>query len=415
MHKVLQRLQLPRAARVVTVAGTNGKGSTVAILEALYSAMGRRVACYTSPHVIRFNERMRVAGQDLADAEIVSALQIVEAARGDTPLTFFEFGTLAAFVAFAAANADVHILEIGLGGRLDAVNALDPDGAIICNVSLDHCAWLGNDVETIAREKAGVMREAIPVVFGAAKVPASVLEIAATTGAELLVADRDFHADSHGPASDSQWSFTYRDQAPLVLKKPSLTGAFQLHNAAGALALFFALEGSRSLAPKAISAALSSLRVSGRMQSLYTDRHWLLDVAHNPASAEVLGLELASRNLGGKLVAVVGVLADKDLAGMLKPLLPLVDAWVAVTPHGPRALQARELAGSIAALGDTPCWIAESIDAGLTIASRIAGSDDLILVTGSFYTVGPALEKLGSEAGHGVGYTRGAANQQEKG
>ncbi|MGB5353363.1 MAG: Mur ligase family protein, partial [Woeseia sp.] len=185
MHKVLQRLQLPRAARVVTVAGTNGKGSTVAILEALYSAMGRRVACYTSPHVIRFNERMRVAGQDLADAEIVSALQIVEAARGDTPLTFFEFGTLAAFVAFAAANADVHILEIGLGGRLDAVNALDPDGAIICNVSLDHCAWLGNDVETIAREKAGVMREAIPVVFGAAKVPASVLEIAATTGAEL--------------------------------------------------------------------------------------------------------------------------------------------------------------------------------------------------------------------------------------
>lgn len=396
---VLERLNLPRPGRVISVAGTNGKGSTVAMLEAFYRAAGCTVACYTSPHVLRFNERMRVAGEPLDDATIVRALQTVEAARDDVPLTFFEFGTLAALVAFTAARADVWVLEIGLGGRLDAVNALSPDGSVITNVSLDHCAWLGPDLESIGREKAGVMRAGTPVVFAGASVPASVLDAATSVGASLLLAGRDFHAQDFGAAADELWSLTYADDAPLVLPKPSLAGAFQVANAAGALALFFALEGASRLEHRAVADALRTLRVAGRMQQLRTTRNWLLDVAHNPAAAEVLAAELERRQLTGRTIAVIGVLADKDFEAMVRPLLPRVDYWVAVTPQGPRALAALQLATRIAHLGHCPCRVAADMSDALGIAASLAGNDDLIVVTGSFYTVGPALEALEKSAG----------------
>ncbi len=197
---VLERLDLPRPRRVLHVAGTNGKGSTVAMLEGLYAAGGSCVASYTSPHVLRYNERMRVAGRELDDAEIVAAFATVEAARQGTPLTYFEFGTLAALVAFAARGADAWILEIGLGGRLDAVNAVDPDGVVITNVALDHCDWLGPDVESIGREKAGVMRPGIPAVFAGGTLPDSVAARARELGTRLLVAGRDYRyaADAGG-------------------------------------------------------------------------------------------------------------------------------------------------------------------------------------------------------------------------
>lgn len=395
---VLERLDLPRPARLVSVAGTNGKGSTVALLESLYRASGRKVACYTSPHVLRFNERMRVDGQPLGDDQIVNALQVVEAARGETPLTYFEFGTLAALLAFAAAGAEVQILEIGLGGRLDAVNAIEPDGSVITNISLDHCEWLGNDVESIAREKAGVMRAGKPVVFGSMQAPASILEIADAKAARLLLAGRDFYADTEGEAPTDRWTFTFARTAPLVLRKPSLVGDFQLHNAAAALALFFALEGPGCLSPAAISTALGEVRVAGRMHSIETSRHWLLDVAHNPAASEVLAQELAARPRPGKLLMIIGVLADKDLAAILRPLLPLVDKWIAVTPRGPRALSAATLASRLAELGQCPCRVAADFGIALQLATELSNADDLIVITGSFYTVGPALEILGPDA-----------------
>lgn len=398
VQRVLERLDLPRPDRLVSVAGTNGKGSTVALLESLYRASGCTVACYTSPHVLRFNERMRVDGQPLGDDPIVNALQVVEDARGDTPLTYFEFGTLAAAVAFATAGADVQIFEIGLGGRLDAVNAIEPDGSVITNISLDHCEWLGNDVESIGREKAGVMRPGKPVVFGSMQVPASIIEVAEAKAARLLLAGRDYYAEAEDDAQTDCWTFTFARKAPLVLRKPSLVGGFQLHNAAAALALFFELEGPGRLRPAAISAALSNTRVTGRMHSIETSRRWLLDVAHNPAASEVLAKELAGRPRSGKLLMIIGVLADKDLAAILRPLLPLVDKWIAVTPRGPRALPAATLGSQLAELGQCPCRVAPDIGTALQIATDLSDVDDLIVITGSFYTVGPALEILGADA-----------------
>ena len=404
---MLERLELPRPPRVVSVAGTNGKGSTVAYLEAFYSALGHKVACYTSPHVQRFNERMRVSGRNLEDSDIVAAFRRVESVRRDMPLTYFEFGTLAALVAFADAGADVYVLEIGLGGRLDAVNAMDPDGAVITNVSLDHCDWLGHDVETIAREKAGVMRTGIPVIYGSPAVPDSVLAAARETGANLLCAGRDFHQADDG----ERWTFTWQDQAPWQLHKPALQGAFQLDNAAAALALFVSLEGVQALSRSQISAALTSVRLDGRMQPAHSNRQWLPDVAHNAAAAQALGAELRRVKDGRHLHAVIGLLADKDLGGLLEPLRPLVDTWIAVPADAARAMSALNLATRIACLTDRPCRIAQSIEAGLTLAEALSSDTDLILVTGSFYTVGPALTYLESAAGRRVGYTRGAISR----
>ncbi|MDZ7644083.1 MAG: bifunctional tetrahydrofolate synthase/dihydrofolate synthase [Woeseiaceae bacterium] len=396
VQAVLARLALPRPARVVHVAGTNGKGSTAAMLEALYRETGATVGCYTSPHVLRFNERMRVQGRPLPDADIVAAFERVDAARGDVPLTYFEFGTLAALVAFAAAGAGVLVLEIGLGGRLDAVNAIDPDGAIITNISLDHCDWLGSDIESIAREKAGVMRGGIPVVFGAPSVPAAIAATAAERGARLMLAGRDFRAVQAGEG----WRF---ESAAVVLdglRPPSLGGAFQRQNAAAALALFIALEGPDRLTGAAVDAAFGSLALPGRLQRLATSHDWLLDVAHNPGAAAVLADWLREHPPRGRVTAVFGALADKDLNGMLQPLAGVVQRWIAVPADSPRAAGAVTLGARIAGVTGRPCRIADGIADGLAMAAAHAGGDDLLLVTGSFYTVGPALAVL---LGPGVG------------
>ncbi|MDH3440816.1 MAG: Mur ligase family protein, partial [Gammaproteobacteria bacterium] len=192
VQAVLQNLDIARPETVITVAGTNGKGSSIAMLEAILRQQGIRTGSFTSPHVHRYNERTRIDGQPASDEAIISALATVESARGDTPLTFFEFGTLATLVAFAAAGVDAWLLEVGMGGRLDAVNAIEPDGCLITNVALDHCAWLGDDVESIAAEKAGIMRAGKPVVFGSTSLPDAIVRIAAETGADLVLAGRDF-------------------------------------------------------------------------------------------------------------------------------------------------------------------------------------------------------------------------------
>ncbi len=387
VHAVLEQLSLSRPECVITIAGTNGKGSSIAIAEALFLQQGIRTGSYTSPHVYRYNERTRIGGQPVSDATIISALQAVEAARGDIPLTFFEFGTLATLVVFANASADVWLLEVGMGGRLDAVNAIEPDGCLITNVSLDHCAWLGNDIESIAAEKAGIMRAGKPVVFGAALVPEAISHRASETCAELIVADRDF---SYEINPDKSWSWQGRRLGLDDIAPPAMQGGVQYQNAAGVLALFEALSLEKMLHPRDVDSAMKSAHVAGRFEQV-ADR-WIVDVAHNPAAAEALAGELDALEMKRPLIAVVGMLADKDVPGYIEAFGPLVDQFIAVSIEAARGTDAQKTAQAIANTTNKPCQVIDIVDDALAAAAAIAGDDGRILVTGSFYVAGPALK-----------------------
>jgi dihydrofolate synthase/folylpolyglutamate synthase len=387
--EVLGRLELRKPARVFHVAGTNGKGSCAAMLEGMLLNGGRRVGCYTSPHLLRYNERIRVNGVPVDDGDIIAALEAVESVRHGLPLTYFEFGTLAALSVFERSGADTLVLEIGMGGRLDAVNAVEPDAGIITNVARDHCEWLGSDVETISVEKAGIMRTGKPVIFGSDIVPAAITATAAEVGADLRILGRDFSFAQD--ANAGLWTWRGRNVVLDGLTMPSLTGRFQLQNASAVLALLEVSAQRDLLSPQAVSRALQGLFLAGRFQWLGDGRRWLLDVAHNPHAAAGLADSLAALERR-PVTAIIGVLADKDLAGIVTPLVPHVDRWIAVTARNSRALDARVLAQSIAHLSAKPCLIMDELAEAMDHADRTADGDALILVTGSFYTVGPALE-----------------------
>lgn len=382
---VLDRIGLARPALVITITGTNGKGSSLAILEAILRKEGVRTGAYSSPHVHRYNERTLIDGVPADDATVIKALQTVEAARGDTPLTFFEFGTLASLVVFAKASVDAWLLEVGMGGRLDAVNAIDSDACLITNVSLDHCSWLGNDIESIATEKAGIMRANKPVVFGSMNVPDAIPRIAAETGAELILAGRDF---AFNVDVDGYWCWQGRQHRINNLTKP-LSGNFQYQNAAAVLALLEALGLSHALRPESISTALSDVRIEGRCQRL--GQQWIVDVAHNPAAASVLADELGALRNGGEINIVVGMLDDKDPEGFIAPLKAVANRILAVSIGGERGSRANELARRIANASDVPCQIVPDLGDALLTIDRKMGEHDMTLVTGSFYIVGPAI------------------------
>jgi len=388
---VLDRLSLERPELVLHVAGTNGKGSCAAMLESLLLEGGRRTGCYTSPHVLRYTERIRVDRRALDDEAIVDAFRAVEAHRDGVLLTYFEYGTLAALVAFQAAGASHLVLEIGLGGRLDAVNAVEPDGAVITNVTLEHRDWLGDTVEAIAREKAGVMRAGKPVVFGSPAVPQTIVSEARRVGADLHLPGRDYSHEATGAAG---WRWRGRHVVLDDLRIPSLHGAFQLQNASAVLALVEALALDSLLSKNHVDSAFSRLEIPGRFQRISARHEWLLDVAHNPDAARVLGESLALMPKPGGVTAVVGILADKDVAGIVGPLEPQVDRWVAVTAEHVRARPARQLAQAIAQLTGKPCLVEDDVAAAMCRLDELAGREELLLVTGSFYTVGPALKWL---------------------
>ncbi len=393
---VLGRLALPRWQRVIHVAGTNGKGSSVAMLEALMRAEGMLTGCYTSPHVLRYNERIRIDGQAASDAQIIAAFVTVEAAREDVPLTYFEFGTLAALVAFAAAGAETLVLEVGMGGRLDAVNAIEPDASLITNISLDHCAWLGNDRESIALEKAGIMRPGKPVVFGSPDVPATITAHADEIGADLWLAGTDFVYKLNATPNNS-WSWSGRNVRVETLQRPALAGDFQLQNAAAVLALVEAMGLEDLLQTARINKAFGELKLPGRFQFVDQHRKWLLDVAHNADSARVLAESMANLSVKGSITAIVGMQADKDVQGIIAPLSGLVDRWIAITVEGLRGNPAATLARDIANQCNKSCLIASDLQQAMQCADSRAAEGDLILVTGSFFTVGPALEWLQKE------------------
>ena len=387
--EVLARMSLEPPARTIVVGGTNGKGSSVEMLRALLSGEDA-VGTYTSPHVMRYNERIAVNGVPASDQEIVTAFEQVESARGDVPLTYFEFGTLAALAVFEARAVGTAILEVGLGGRLDAVNVVEPAASLITNVSLDHCEWLGDDVEKIGFEKAGIMRAGRPTVFAAPDMPVSIAAHATSIGAKLLCAGRDYAWATEG---DGRWSWRGQRTELPGLAVPTLRGPMQLQNAAGVLALVEALGLTQRLDSLHVNRAFGSLRLPGRMQRIELEQCWLLDVAHNPAAAGALAASLQSLDATAA-VAIVGILDDKDVEGIVGALATRVDNWIALTASSPRAIDAAELARRIANATGKACLVADSPDAAIERARAMAGSGDSVLVTGSFFTVGPVLERL---------------------
>lgn len=394
---ILDRLNLGRSSLVINVAGTNGKGSSAALLEAMLGKGGMKTGCYSSPHVRHYNERTRIDGKPATDELILNSLRRVEEVRGDIPLTFFEFGTLATLVAFDTAGTDAWILEVGLGGRLDAVNAVEPDASVITNVSLDHCAWLGNDIESIAAEKAGVMRPGKPVIYGSPELPATIQSIADEIGAELRVAGRDYsYEDCSG--GREQWSWLGQRIELTGLRHPAMRGEAQRQNASAVLAVLEALQLDQLLTPEIVNETLAEVTLEGRFQIIEQQCRWILDVAHNPGAAVVLADLLGQQKIDGKITAIVGMLADKDIAGVIGPLCGLVDTWIAVSVDGSRAEPAINLAATIATVCGKPCLIAESITHALSVAGERSAHADAVLVAGSFHLVGPALDWLHRKA-----------------
>jgi dihydrofolate synthase/folylpolyglutamate synthase len=390
VERVLARLspQLPQI--VIHVAGTNGKGSCVEMLAALFANSDEKVGLYTSPHIIRYNERIRVAGEEATDAQIIAAFERIEAVREGEALTYFEYGTLAALIVFAEAGVNIGVFEVGMGGRLDAVNAIEPDAGLITNIALDHCDWLGADIEAIALEKAGIMRTDKPVVFGSRDMPQAIADRANATGADLRVAGHDYDWSSH----DSRWSWRGKTIELPNMELPGLAGQHQLDNAAAVLALLEAAGFDRLLQQDRVNESLGSLHLDGRMQRVAADRQWLLDVAHNPAAATALAQALQADAHCGQTVAIVGMLQDKDVEGVIGPLAGVVDHWIAVSADSPRGVAAAELARRAANVANAPCLVADSLDDALGRARELASPDDQILVTGSFYLVGPVLNQL---------------------
>ena len=388
--KVAQRLGLSRpATRVVSVAGTNGKGSVVALLSDLLRSHGFRVGTYTSPHLKCFNERICVAGEPCTDVEIVAAFEQIEHARQATPLTYFEYTTLAALQIFAQSQLDFAILEVGLGGRLDAVNLVAADAMVITSIALDHTDWLGDDLEQIGREKAGILRRGKPVVLCQPEVPQSILEIANALSAPVLRYGDQFGCELQATDSWTCWITANDGELWSIedIKQPSL----QVNYAASALEIMalFDIQLSR----ETVKAAIELCRLPGRFEWRHCARSGasvLLDVAHNPAAASLLRERLTMRhNTGqGKVRIVLAMMADKDIDGFLQALDSIVDIWYIAQVDQERCLAAKELTEKLNLLetGSEALTFANVSDA-FESACNAASKDDLILVTGSFYTV----------------------------
>ena len=391
VRQVADRMQLALKVPVITVAGTNGKGSTCARLEAIYLQAGYKTGVYTSPHLVHFEERCRLLGESPPAALFASAFEQVEHARGDTSLTYFEFSTLAILKMMRDAELDVVILEVGLGGRLDAVNLVDTDCAIITSIDLDHTALLGHDRETIGLEKAGIMRAGKSVVLSDPVPPASIIQHAKSLGADLWLLGQDFNFSG----DQLQWSWAGRGRRYSGLAYPALRGANQLLNASGVLAAVEIMRPQLPVTAQAIRNGLAMVELTGRFQIVPGEPVLVLDVAHNPHSVAALAANLDAMGFYPCTHAVLGAMADKDLASMLQKILPMVDAWYFTDLPLPRASTAAKLEESWREMNtrhDVKATQHASPQKALEAAITAASPTDRILVFGSFHTVGGVLQ-----------------------
>lgn len=394
---VLARLELNQPNfTLITVAGTNGKGSSVAMLEAILLAAGYRVGSYTSPHLLTYNERIKLDGKPVDDATLCASFERIDQARGsvlqdtaaqEVSLSYFEFGTLAAIDILHRAEVDIAILEVGLGGRLDAVNVLDADVALITAIDVDHCDWLGNDRETIAREKAGILRAGRPAVCADPEPPASLLEYAAQLETPLSLIQRDFSITQQG----EQWSWQGAEQSWQQLPLPALPGAFQLHNAAGVLAVLEALVEDYPVDQMFIDRGLVTVKLPGRFQVLTGKPVQIFDVAHNAQSAQALAENLRSLSHMGCIRVVLAMLADKDIDAVVGHLKSQVDHWYLAALDVPRAAPLSQLRAALSDVPDESVEVFDDAPAAHRAALAASAKEDVIVVCGSFHTVAAAL------------------------
>ncbi len=386
------------ACPVITVGGTNGKGSTVALTARILGAAGYRVGTFTSPHLLRYNERIGIDGREISDASLVAAFERIDVARGTQTLTFFEFNVIAALLIFATAGVDAIVLEVGLGGRLDGVNVVDADVAIVTSIALDHCDWLGPDVESIGREKAGIFRSGRPAIFGSRAMPASIAQVAEQLGARLYRLGEDFDWRGNG----DRWSWRGRNSSYEDLPAPALTGELQFDNASAALCALECLSARLPLTRDAIERGLTTVRLPGRFQVVPRNDsvpgEWILDVAHNPAAAQALAAQLAARPTNARTIAVCGILGDKDIEGVATALRTSFDEWIVVGLASARAVAVDVLLERLTKMGAKVVATAADVCAGCRVADTMARGGDRIVVFGSFLTVGPALELLQSRS-----------------
>jgi dihydrofolate synthase/folylpolyglutamate synthase len=392
VRTVAERLDLRFDCPVFVVGGTNGKGSTCAMLDSMLRAAGYRVGLYTSPHLLRFNERAKIDGVEAGDAALIEQFEAVEAARGDTSLTYFEFTTLAALRLFARARLDALVLEVGLGGRLDAVNIVDADCAIVTSIALDHVDYLGPTREHIGFEKAHIYRRGRPAICCDPEPPASLIDVATKLGADLWLFGRDFNY-----AGDrQQWAYGGRAQRRSGLPYPALRGANQLLNASGALAALEALAQRLPISQQAVRQGLLTVEMTGRFQVLPGRPAVILDVAHNPHAAAVTASNLDAMGFYPQTHAVFGVLRDKDIDGVIEKVFDRIDRWHLAPTPGERGCDAQALADRVRAAArargvEAAYETYASIDEAYRGALGAASVDDRILVFGSFFTVAGAL------------------------
>jgi dihydrofolate synthase / folylpolyglutamate synthase len=385
---VRDRLGLAPKFPVIAVGGTNGKGSTCAMLESCLRRAGYKTGCYMSPHLLRYNERVRIAGVEADNGALVEAFGCVERARGDSSLTYFEFATLAAVLLFVDARIDVAVLEVGLGGRLDAVNAFEPDCAVVVSVALDHLDYLGTTRESIGLEKAGIFRTGKPAIVAEADPPLSLVQHARDVAAELQLIDRDF---GFVPGQD-QWRFWdwrgKRDALPF----PALRGTYQIANASAALAALDALRDRLPVDNGAIRRGLVEVELPGRFQVLPGRPELILDVAHNPHAAMRLAEDLARLGPRGRVLAVFAMLKDKDIEGVVAAVAAQVRKWFIAPLPGPRGADLERVGAALRSANITaPVSGGSDVASALSRAREEAGADDKILVFGSFHTVAAAL------------------------
>lgn len=377
---------LRRQINTLTIAGTNGKGSSATLMAGIYSAAGYRVGLYTSPHLMHYNERVTINGVAVSDADLCRAFAAIEQARHETLLTYFEFGTLAALWLFRQSQVDVQVLEVGLGGRLDAVNIVDADCALITNIGLDHTDWLGPDRESIAREKAGILRVGKPAVYVDEQPTKMILQTAEALASRLMLWRRDFDID----ARQQSWNWRGLGREFKDLPLPGLDGITQLRNAAGVIAVVELMQDALPVSESAIHAALPKLKLPGRFQRL---GRVILDVAHNAEAASVLADNLCHEKISGRVFLILAMLSDKPVEAFAKNLAPMAHEIAVAGLPGPRGLTGDEMCRKLQHAGiKAECYQAVS-DAFSNVQKKLA-EGDVIVVTGSFLTVAAVAEML---------------------